>query len=262
MDSFTQPVTSTGVDIFWVIDGSGSMNNDYPKVLQGISDMLAHLPPISWRLMIISMTPAENVESTSFPLILGDNDLDAVAMFNANVNQGSEFGFSSLHEYIENNAFAQNWLRDDAALLTVFVSDEDDQSTTYFLSVSSFANWLDSVRNNVLVSSIVNLPAEDSSCAYNDRNTGYRYIELTNMYGGQVLDICSEDWSQGVADAASQIQPHEYYDLSRVPLNGEQIYIFVDGQPFYDFYYKEAENRVYFDVIPSELSLVEIAYYY
>jgi len=128
--------------------------------------------------------------------------------------------------------------------------------------VSSFANWLDSVRNNVLVSSIVNLPAEDSSCAYNDRNTGYRYIELTNMYGGQVLDICSEDWSQGVADAASQIQPHEYYDLSRVPLNGEQIYIFVDGQPFYDFYYKEAENRVYFDVIPSELSLVEIAYYY
>ena len=262
VDSFTQPVTSTGVDIFWVIDGSGSMNNDYPKVLQGISDMLAHLPPISWRLMIISMTPNENVDSTSFPLILGDNDMDAVAMFNANVNQGSEFGFSSLHEYIENNAFAQNWLRDDAALLTVFVSDEDDQSTTYFHSVSSFANWLDSVRNNVLVSSIVNLPAEDSSCAYNDRNTGYRYIELTNMYGGQVLDICSEDWSQGVADAASQIQPHEYYDLSRVPLNGEQIYIFVDGQPFYDFYYKEAENRVYFDVIPSELSLVEIAYYY
>jgi len=262
VDSFTQPVTSNGVDIFWIIDGSGSMNNDYGKVLQGISDMLSNLPPISWRLMIISMTPGENVDSTSFPLILGDSEMDAVAMFNANVNEGSEYGFSSLHEYIENNAFAQNWLRDDAALLTVFVSDEDDQSTTYFHSVNSFANWLDSVRNNVLVSSIVNLPPEDSSCVYSDRDTGYRYIELTNMYGGQVLDICSEDWSQGVADAANQIQPYEFYDLSRVPLNGEQIYIFIDGQPFYDFFYKESENRVYFDVIPDEQSLVEIAYYY
>ena len=68
--------------------------------------------------------------------------------------------------------------------------------------------------------------------------------------------------AQGVADAANQVQPYEYYDLSHTPLNGEQIYIFVDGQPFHDFYYKEAENRVYFDVIPDEQALVEIAYYY
>ena len=262
VDSFMQPITSNGVDIFWIIDGSGSMMNDNGKVLQGISDMLANLPPISWRLMIISMTPSENVDSVSFPLIPGDDEADAVAMFSANVNQGSEYGFSSLHDYIEENQFAQNWLRDDAALLAVFVSDEDDQSTTYFHSVNSFANWLDSVRNNVFVSSIVHLPPDETDCITNDRNTGYRYIELTNMYAGQVLDICSDNWSQGVADAANQIQPHEYYDLSRVPLNGEQIYIFVDGQPFHDFYYKEAENRVYFDVIPDEQSLVEIAYYY
>tara|TARA_R100001480_G_scaffold42247_2_gene55052 strand:- start:129 stop:767 length:639 start_codon:yes stop_codon:yes gene_type:complete len=212
--------------------------------------------------MIISMTPSENIGSTSFPLIPGDDEVDAVAMFSANVNQGSEYGFSSLHDYIEENQFAQNWLRDDAALLTVFVSDEDDQSTTYFHSVNSFANWLDSIRTNVFVSSIVHLPPDETDCITNDRNTGYRYIDLTNMYGGQVLDICSENWSQGVADAANQIQPYEYYDLSRTPLNGEQIYIFVDGQPFHDFYYKEAENRVYFDVIPNEQALVEIAYYY
>jgi len=262
VDSFTQPITSNGVDIFWIIDGSGSMMNDNGKVLQGISDMLANLPPISWRLMIISMTPTENINSTSFPLIPGDDEVDAVAMFSTNVNQGSEYGFSSLHDYIEENQFAQNWLRDDAALLTVFVSDEDDQSTTYFHSVNSFANWLDSIRTNVFVSSIVHLPPDETDCITNDRNTGYRYIDLTNMYGGQVLDICSEDWSQGVADAANQVQPYEYYNLSRTPLNGEQIYVFVDGQPFHDFFYKEAENRVYFDVIPDEQALVEIAYYY
>ena len=78
VDSFTQPVTSNGVDIFWVIDGSGSMNNDYGKVLQGISDMLANLPPISWRLMIISMTPGEAEGLNTFPLLPGDDEADAI----------------------------------------------------------------------------------------------------------------------------------------------------------------------------------------
>ena len=108
----------------------------------------------------------------------------------------------------------------------------------------------------------MHLPPDESSCITSDRDTGHRYIELTNMYAGKIIDICTEDWSHGVADAASQVQPYEYYDLSHTPLNGQQIYIFVDGLPFHDFHYNELENRVYFDVIPPEETLVEIAYYY
>ena len=51
---------------------------------------------------------------------------------------------------------------DDAALLAVFVSDEDDQSSSRFPSVQLFKNWLDSVREHVYVSSIVNLLPEYS----------------------------------------------------------------------------------------------------
>jgi len=263
VDSFTQPVVSNGVDIFWVIDGSGSMIGDHANVLQGISDMLSNLPPISWRLMIISMTPNENVNSVSFPLLPGDSELDAVAMFSTNVNLGLEEGFGSLHHYIENNQFAQNWLRDDAALLAVFVTDENDSSSpSMFPSVSSFSNWLDSKRNNVFVSSIVNVPTESSACNARPTDVGQRYIDLTNIYNGQIIDICSEDWSQGVADASNQVQPHEWYDLSHTPISETGIYVFTDGVPFYDFYYKADENRIYFDIIPDERALVEIAYYY
>lgn len=262
VDSFTQPIIANGVDIFWVIDGSGSMAADRGNVLQGISDMLANLPPISWRLMIISMTPSENINSTSFPLLPGDTAQDAVAMFNNNVNLGQEKGFSSLYDYITSNSFAQNWLRNDAALLTVFVSDENEGSSLHYPTAASFASWLDTIRSSVYVSSIVNLPPEESSCSWRDIDTGQKYIDLTNIYGGQVIDICSEDWSQGVADASSQIQLNEHWDLTYTPINENGIYIFVDGQPFYDFYYKSDENRVYFDSIPDERSLVEIAYYY
>jgi len=66
VDSFEQPSVSNGVDIIWVIDGSGSMNNDYQMILQGISDMLNNLPSLNWRLVIISMTPYEAAAVTSF----------------------------------------------------------------------------------------------------------------------------------------------------------------------------------------------------
>ena len=43
VDSFEQPVISNGVDIIWVIDGSGSMNDDRVRVHQGITDMMQNL---------------------------------------------------------------------------------------------------------------------------------------------------------------------------------------------------------------------------
>ena len=67
VDSFSQPKLSNGVDIIWVIDGSGSMQDDYNKVLIGIDDMMNSLPNVSWRLMIISMSGYDSANLTSYP---------------------------------------------------------------------------------------------------------------------------------------------------------------------------------------------------
>ena len=53
VDSFRQVATLDGVDIFWVIDPSGSMNDDQEQIMAGITHMMANLPEIGWRLMII-----------------------------------------------------------------------------------------------------------------------------------------------------------------------------------------------------------------
>ena len=92
-EAVLQPVISNGVDIIWVIDGSGSMNDDYLNVLQGITDMMQNLPMINWRLVIISMTPHEAVAVESFPLIPGDTEEHAHAMFAQNVQGQYEYGF-------------------------------------------------------------------------------------------------------------------------------------------------------------------------
>jgi len=262
VDSFVQPSVSNGVDIFWIIDGSGSMNNDQQMILQGISDMMQNLPLLNWRLMIISMTPYENVNSQSFPLLPGDDHSDAIIMMTQNVQGNHEFGFDSLYQFIENNAFAQQWMREDAALLAVFVSDEDDSSIPEFPAVSLFEDWLREQREHVYISSIVNVEPENSECTVNPMDVGKRYIDLTNAFGGQIIDICSNDWSQGVSDASTQVQLKESLQLTKVPLNEQEIYMFVNGQPWHDWTYNATENKIYFDVVPPEETLVEIAYYY
>ena len=146
--------------------------------------------------------------------------------------------------------------------MTVFVSDENEGSTSEFPSVSSFENWLRDQREHVFVSSIVNVEPEVAECSAMAIDVGRRYMELTSAFNGQIIDICSENWSQGVADASNQVQPKEWLELSRIPLNEQEIYMFVDGQPWHDWTYNATENKVYFDIVPPEQSLVEIAYYY
>ena len=162
-------------------------------ILQGISDMMQSLPLLNWRLMIISMTPHENVDSQSFPLLPGDDYNDAITMLSQNVQGHQEYGFQSLRRFIEENPFAQQWLREDAALLTVFVSDENEGSTIDFPTVELFEDWLREQREHVFVSSIVNVEPEVAECHVTPINVGKRYMQLTNIFNGQIIDICSEN---------------------------------------------------------------------
>lgn len=262
VDSFEQPKLSNGVDIIWVIDSSGSMQDDQARIIQGIVDMMGNLPQLNWRLMIISMTPHNQISVSSFPLLPGDDTTDALAMFNSNVNGSGENGFESLYNFIELNSFAHQWLRPDAALLAVFVSDEDDNSVVAFPMVSLYSDWLRTLRSQVSIASIINLWPEDSLCNLRTNDVGQRYIELTNMFNGNIIDICSEDWSQGVAEATSQLQLNEWWELTMIPSVESSITVFVDGVVWTDWEYNQSDNKVYFLTVPPEESLVEIAYYY
>ena len=262
VDNFTQPGNFDGVDILWVIDPSGSMNNDRPRVVAGIGDMIGVLPATSWRLAIISTDPSKAANTQLFPLIPGDDALVAEQQMNATVIGHHEKGFDAVREYM-GNAYSPTWMRADAALLVVFVSDEEEQSLSNFPNTSDFVSWVSQQREYVFMSSIVQMDLALTECTHaSAMNVGSRYVDATNAFSGQVIDICAEDWSQGVADASNQIQQYEYLELTHVPLYDDRIYVFIDGVPNYDWHYVATENRVYFNTLPEEKSLVEVAYYY
>lgn len=263
VDSFIQPRSVDGVDVLWVIDTSGSMQSYDPYLISGIEAMLSALPQTGWRLAMMSADPTKSLLETQFPLVPGDDIMDALAMYDAMLTGGLEQGFEAVYNYIVNNPYAGTWLREDASLLVVFVSDEEEQSELFPL-VSDFVRWYSGLRGgSVYAASIVNFSVQESICEPPPlaSDVGDRYLEVIDLIGGIKVDICSEDWSSGVTDASELLEPYEYIELSHRP-EQDSIRVFVNGELYNNWHYVLADNRVYFDILPSGGDLVEVGYRY
>ena len=267
VDSFDQPYTIDGIDIVWLIDKSGSMNQHAGRVVAGIEQMMLALPPSGWRLGITTMAWQNASNTQEFPLVPGDSVQDAWDAYNNTGNIGLEAGFDALYAYLIENTYNQSWLRPDAGLLVVFVSDEEEQSSRDFTSspggLQDFINWYGNQRPSVFLASIINLPSSESLCnnSHHWSYTGQRYIDATNAFGGVVVDICAEDWATGVQAATTQVEPYEEWELTFTPIV-DTLIVFVDTveMPADEWQYNATTNSVEFLVIPPEGALVEIGY--
>ena len=265
VDSDTQSAAMDGVDILWVIDTSGSMYRYDPELMAGIEAMMNALPESGWRLAMMSSDPRLAVAEAQFPLVPGDDIDDAMDMYNAMARGGMEQGFDAAYDYIVSNPYASTWMRPDAALLVVFASDEEEQSRTQMIDVIDWTSWFSSQRGgSVFQSSINNVDQAHSVCASmpSPIDVGDRYMEATNFFGGVIVDICAEDWSPGVTDATSNVEPFESIELTYVPSHEDTMRVFIDGALNWDWYYQSSDNTVYFTVIPSAHEHVDIAYHY
>tara|TARA_R110002012_G_scaffold18824_2_gene68726 strand:- start:7157 stop:8134 length:978 start_codon:yes stop_codon:yes gene_type:complete len=264
VDSFQQPASVNGVDILWVIDRSGSMMDDADRIVAGVDAMMHSLPEAGWRLVMITTDPSESEVNNFFPLVPGDTTADADAMYSMLPASSSwEKGFDATYHYMVNNPYSSTWMRPDAALLVVFVSDEDDDSTSPMVSETNFIEWYRAQRPTVSVASIVNYHPDVSPCNPVSWYEGVRYMNVTNHFGGVIVDICSDDWSPGVTDATAQVEPRESIALTYEP-EVDSIRLFIDHvlQPVSSFSYNVGTNEVVFTVIPPGNTLVEIGYRY
>ena len=256
VDSFIQTGDASGVDIVWAIDRSGSMHDNDEKLVDGISAMMNSLPTdIGWRIGIISADENESIVNSEFPLVPGDTPSDAEIMINNLNNHWNtlEAGFDSVVSYVDYGAYASTWMRHDASLLVVFVSDEDDQS---YMTSTEFISWIKGKRSISYIASIVTTENSDCEGAY---GTGYNYMHASNAVNGVIVDICSDDWSPGVQDATNKLEPIEEMPLTHVPLE-DSIAVFVNSIKFNDWSYDPEENIIKFLTIPSGGDWVEIGY--
>ena len=154
------------------------------------------------------------------------------------------------------------FLRPDARLAVVFVSDEDDGSAG---SVDSYETFLRAVKANdptlLAVSAIVG--PQGLSCP-TATTPGVRYIDLARRTGGLVESICTQDWARSLENIAIGVfSPRRRFPLSQVPSDPAQIVVEVNGAPVTSgWVYDSASSSVVFDVAstPGFDAAVDITY--
>ena len=251
--------SSPAVDVLFVIDNSGSMMEEQAMLAGGFVAFLAAIT--GWDFHVAVTTTgvggavgcaggADGGEAGrlfpvdgSRPRIITPATAGAAAVFASNVRvglchwweQGLEGAYLALTPPLVDSADdpttpAVNdgnlgFLRSEARLSVIYVSDEDDYSTR---TVQVYADQLRALKpgrpDRLSAAAIVNT----GSCAVSS-SAGRRYMDLVQDLGGVVADICAPDWGAVLANiAAAATGGVEYLPLSAVPLAGT-VRVELDG---------------------------------
>jgi len=123
------------------------------------------------------------------------------------------------------------FLRQDAYLALIFISDEEDQSNNpvdfyvnYFLAIKGF-------RNTNLFSASAIVGDAPSGCGNFQADPGLRYIDVADRTGGIFESICTSDWSSSLQNLGLSVFGYKSrFFLGNQPVAGT-VEVLVDGVP-------------------------------
>jgi hypothetical protein len=144
---------------------------------------------------------------------------------------GTETGLQAAYQALSApliTGWNTGFLRPDAYLALIFVSDEEDQSlqsvdfySNFFLSIKGFRN-----TNLFSASAIVGDAPSGCPTAF---DPGLRYIEVANRSGGIFESICTPSWSDSLENLGLSVFGYKSrFFLSNQPVPGTVV-VTVDG---------------------------------
>lgn len=249
LDRIEQTATPK-VDVLWVVDDSCSAE-EQAKLGEHAPQLFAPLlaGAQDWHVGVVSTDVLDADLSGKLQCARGFRYLDTatvdpIGVFQEAVVLGSgghfeEAGLQAAHLALAQPTRAlQTWnrgfLRADAALHVIVLSDQDDSSEPY-LSRDTFVDFLHHLKRDpkstVTFSSIVGLGPDRCNNATTVAYPSPGYIEVTNRVGGVLANICDEDWAPIVdALAAQTLGLRREFFLSDVPVPGTlQVWVDEDG---------------------------------
>jgi hypothetical protein len=272
-DTFTQNEASAQkVDILWVIDNSGSMREEQQALADNFDTFIRDFitKEIDFKMAITTTDPrsSHNGNVIGNPDNLtseaaADDEAKFLNDFSNNVQvgingSGNERGLQTSASFMTKYP---SFVRDDALLVVVYLSDEEDQSGNtsdeYLTGFQSLKTDTDKFR----AFSIVLLPTDTAQNQW--ETVGSRYIELAEDSGGKASSI-KEDFHTVLSDIGGTIVDLlTSFQLTGVPANAD-ITVEVDGVIVENGWrYDEVTRSIIFDngTVPDAGSIV-IVYYY
>ena len=163
---------------------------------------------------------------------------------------------------------ASTFLRPDAMLVFVYISDEPDWSAGNWTDYANYFNQLKGDPSMVIAHAVAG--DYPSGCQWVDPNTGYTrnaqygagYYDIVQYYGGIYYSICATDWGQQMQSLAQNSVPVLDYPLENSGVIESSISVTVEGLPNSDWTYNSDDNSISFNASqgPTEGEEIEITY--
>lgn len=253
------------VDIVWIIDNSGSMYS-YQSLLGTNMDVFMQ--------MFMSYSPDFQIAfitTDDYSFVLGhiinrsSNDpvVEAVNIINSIGVTGSGFeqGLGMFSACLAAGGDCHGFLRPDATLVAIFMSDEANFGGT---TAASVATIVDALKPNMFVpyAIIGDIP---NGCISSPLNAlpGYGYYDLVQHYNSQWWSICDNDWGTQLEQMAQNISVQTVFELDSEDPHVDTIRVWVNGQASTDgWIYDSSLNAVVFEIekAPNPGDTIEIGY--
>ncbi len=294
-DTFVQQDGSK-VDVLFVVDNTASMVEEQPRFIRALPAFVNTALDKSVDLHVAVTTTGINPESNNcpggaqggeagrlFPVdgsserILTNQTPDLIARLQNNSQVGLcasvERGFEAVRRALSDplvggaddprtpqpNDGNAGFLRDEAALVVVFVGDEDDHSPD---SVATYVRFLQAKKGEFQPQRMtIYAIAPTADACPTAGGAGTRYAEAAIHTGGEVLSVCAPDYAPLLRDVANKaFSPQNRFPLSELPDPGT-VAVRINGTPVaHGWSYDAATNSVVLAPSPAAGTKVEISY--
>jgi len=269
------------VDVLWVIDNSGSMGDNQAALTANFPVFMDFFlgSGLDYHIGAVSTDMNNSNDSGKLSEVAGYRWIDedtpnpsdiftGLALFGtsgASTERGRDAAYMAVEVEAQPNRYNDGFIRPDATLNIVAISDEEDQS--FEISRPEFINYLQTVKispDMVTFSSIVS-PNPVCPDAF---SAGDNYVAVTNQVGGIFWSICNQDWVTVLEQLGIQATglKREYF-LSQLPVPGSiKVWVVDDGSTFefaedVDWVYDPPRNSIVFNsYVPGALAEVFVEY--
>lgn len=258
------------LDVLWVIDNSGSMNQFQTDLSLNISSFMSAFTQsgADFRMAVITtdqwnVTTVLTPQTPNVEMVLGN--LVVTGTMGSGMERGIQMSYLALDNPGSAGSGSLFW-RDESTLVVIYVSDEQDWSNPGW---SSYINFFDNLKPSgqfIPYGVISDVPG---GCTYTQPNggqrtlqPGYGYWDLIDYYGGSWYSICAIDWGIQLQDLANEVTAQRVFELDEHDPIPETIVVTVNGQVSSDWTYSEDVNAVAFNEgrTPEEGQTITIEY--
>jgi len=282
-------VTTPKVDVLWTIDNSCSMFDEQEELKDSFPSFMSYFTDsgLDYHVGVVS-TDLDNssdqgkLRSAGGVTFIEEDTPNPVSVFAAMATLGisgspNEKGLGATYLAIEVHADDENlgFYREEAAMHTVVISDENDQTQASLISQNEFVGWYGGLKREAdqrTFSSIVSPPGGGAF-------DGSAYLATTAAIGGITWDINDPDYRVVLDRLGVQASglKREYF-LSQQPVPGtigvevvdpsgaqftfDEVVLDAEGVRIDgDWSYEQARNSIIFaEYVPEALARVVLTY--